>query len=351
MRKNLTFLVCSLFVTSFFMMAAEQITAKSRGGSSGGFKSSSSSSRSSYSSSSSSSRSSYSSPSRSSYSSGRSSYSSPSRSTYSSPSRSTYDNRYSSSPSGNYSNQYSTPYQSSPGYSGGGTTIIPMYGGAHAATSSSGGSGAFVFIVLLIIAGVIIYVVIKNKKKKGSGEIEGDTTESHLFFIQAGLFYGKGEVEESLIQTAKAVDTNDISGLLTLLREASMLIRRNQDKIRWYNFKETTHKNEASVEAAFEKLVSDERMKLDTEEFTDQNGMEVDRRAGGAKLEEVIIINMAVACHCDILLDDGITFENFNKLISFFSAIPESNLLGTNIVWNITDQDDLMEKFPELRNV
>lgn len=346
MKKFLALTISLLFISSFF---AEIIEAKSRGGSSGGFRSSgsssSSSSRSSYSGSSSSSR-----PS--------SSYSSPSRSTYSSPSRSTYpsgsyDNRNYSNPSGNYGSGYSTPYQNTPGYTGGGTTIVPIYGGSSgvATGTSSSGGGAIFLIIILVIVGVVVFVIIKNRKKKGSGEVEDGTTESHLFFVQAGFYYGKGELEKSLIETSKAVDTGEMSGLLTLLREVSMLIRRNKDNIRWFNFKQSKHANESSAEAAFNKLVTDERMNVDVEEFTDQNGMEVDRKTQGDNLEEVIVISMAVACHSNVLLDDGITFENFEKLISFFSAIPEDSLLGTNVIWNIMDKDEMISDCPELRGV
>jgi len=229
-----------------------------------------------------------------------------------------------------------------------------MYAAPMVATGASSDSsgGGFGFIIILIIIGVIVFFVIKNrKKKKGSGEIEQESDEAHLFFVQAGFYFGKGELENILIQNAKSADTGDMSGLLTLLRETAMLIRKNTEGIRWFNFTHSKYPNTGSVEAAFEKLVSDERMKVENEEFTDQNGMEVDRKTKTDNLEEVIVINMAVACYSNILLDEGITFDNFQKIISFFSAIPEDSLLGTNIIWNIADKDEMDTEYPELRSV
>lgn len=209
-------------------------------------------------------------------------------------------------------------------------------------------------IPVVVVGGIIFMVarsVIAAKKRQAAEGFGSQKIKSSLIHLQVGLFYGEGQLEEDLLRVSRQVNTGTHAGLVTLLRETSFILKRNTPSLRWFYFNKENFNSPQSLESNFRSLVASERSKIEEEEFLSTDGTLIDKKTQKDNLEEVIVLSVVAATGVDFMLSKDNTFENLEKLIGFLASIPDSQVLGVNVVWNIADRDMLLEKFPRLRSV
>lgn len=222
----------------------------------------------------------------------------------------------------------------SPFRSGGGLVVV-------------GGGGNF--LPILIIGGLIfiIFKVIGNRKSGKGGTATGE--RSHLYHLQLGFYFRDGALENELLQLGRKINTGNTAGLVQLLHESTLSMKRKWADVRWYNFTAKELRNFTQAESEFRNLVHQERMKLDTEEFSDKDGVEIDKKQATQNLEELIVINIIVSSSAIYKTSGAPTMQQAESFLGFLGSIPAHTVMGVDIVWNIMDQDDMLELFPEMR--
>jgi len=209
-------------------------------------------------------------------------------------------------------------------------------------------------VPVVVVGGILFLVarsVIAAKKRQAAESFGSQKIKSSLIHLQVGLFYGEGQLEEDLLRVSRQVNTGTHAGLVTLLRETAFILKRNAPSLRWFYFNKENFNNSQALESHFRSLVTSERSKIEEEEFLSTDGTLIDKKTKKDNLEEVIVLSLVVVAGVDLMLPKNLILENLEKLIGFLASIPDSQVLGVNVVWNIADREMLLEKFPNLRSV
>lgn len=197
-----------------------------------------------------------------------------------------------------------------------------------------------VFLVLLV-GGAMIYFFMKKKGESGD--------DGTLFHAQLGFFFNDGELQKELMSIFNSIDTETETGTQTLLREVSVLMNRNWEQVRWFHYNRDSYSNQDALEGAFNKRVTEERMKLDKEEYSNIQGRVIGGSSDEPNLEEAIILNVIVASFSDVKLEKRENLDELKELLKFFASLSSEEFAGASVWWNILDRDDLIELYPELR--
>lgn len=225
-------------------------------------------------------------------------------------------------------------------------------------SSWSGGSGglgfpSFVFFGFggspVVIIGMITFVVIVSmlKKRKQASEKEGT-----VFHLRLGFFFGDGELQRKLMGILDSVDTGTQEGVKVLLREGALAMKRHWEKVRWFQFDKENCSSQYQMESRFQKRVTQERLKLEKEEYTNIQGRRAaTERPESENLEEIIVVNIIVAAFEDVMVKKAVRATDVAKVLEFFASLPGSQMAGANIWWNIMDRDDMLELYPEMRSL
>jgi len=202
--------------------------------------------------------------------------------------------------------------------------------------SGAGGGSVLVFIIIMVIAFGILKSAIKKKQK------------SSLVNIQLGFYLRKGELVEKVKAILKGMNPDDMNSCYIALREIGVLMLRNTDQIRWYNFDIKTFSSDSALESEFNRLTNEERTKYDEEELVNIKGVKRESQENKENLEEVFVISIVAGLFTTFKNREK-TIEETLKLLQETSSIALDNFGGVSIWYNIMDKDDLITTYPEIR--
>jgi len=63
----------------------------------------------------------------------------------------------------------------------------------------------------------------------------------------------------------------------------------------------------------------------------------------------LIVINIIASSSAIFKTSGAPTMQQAESFLGFLGSIPSHTVMGVDIVWNIMDQDDMLELFPEMR--
>jgi uncharacterized membrane protein len=233
-----------------------------------------------------------------------------------------------------------------------------------------GAMGALVLVAA--VAGLLYAAIIVSRRRRAMGRPLG-------YDPYGGVVYEYGPAEEpvqvikaqlALLATARNVskeleriatsgDSSTPQGLGHMLRETAILLARAQPYWKAGFLGQETFEVSEEAERRFEEAVVGERVKLDGESLTVENGRiersEVPAPAEPHKVGRYIVVTLLVAVAGPVVEDNHTpSSEEMKVALTKLASIPGGNMRALEVIWapsdpeGALDEDDLLLKYSAL---
>lgn len=284
---------------------------------------------------------------------------------------------------GGSSSSYRPSYQ--PTY-GGGTSVIPIvipvgggygsgygsgyghgYGASRSSSSSSGFGGVLVFF--LVIGGIFLLVIVFARwKAKRAGTAAEVANRIDVVQVQLGVQAQARGIQDRLERLAESVDANSDQGLVTILKEVVLELRRHTDNIEYAAIE---HKRALALPAAetqFGDWSGDARSKYNREVISrDELGVRKQQKEletdglrdedGQLAVSEYFVVTIVAAVRGIQMPETVHDAQELQALLERLGSVNVDQLVAVEVVWSpaaLSDsmaRDDMESRYPELATI
>lgn len=281
----------------------------------------------------------------------------PSRSSSSSPSRSSQPPKASTPSHRNYNQSYPSDRQyNAPSYNHNSIS--------YPRTSSRNGGSLMGFLMLLIfLAGFLVLLVyifhqLLGNQNAGSNTGNKITQERAnnrvtVSLLQVVLSSGALNLQQDLTELSTTVDTSNDPGLVELMREAVLLLVRNEQY--WTHvFSSSQSLDISQAKSEFERLSLIQRSKFSNESLSNINGQlktQKSREEASDGFADYLVVTLLLGTADDQPLFNQInTADSLSESLIELAALREDYLIKVEVLWTpqtanqyLTDEELLLE--------
>tara|TARA_Y100001968_G_scaffold332132_1_gene389197 strand:+ start:2386 stop:3348 length:963 start_codon:yes stop_codon:yes gene_type:complete len=250
------------------------------------------------------------------------------------------------------------------------------YGGAYRAGGGIGfpfimpifgfGGGLFGFLILMTISGVIANAFRNNNgfevKEDSSSHKKLSAQSVSMIQMQIGLLAGAKEIQKDLEELAHVSDTSTSRGLQNILQETTLSLLRKKEFWVYANL-ETGNVPFHSADSTFNRISINERSKLEGESISNFQGRKTSLSTSQTtssemnEINEFIIVTILISLRRTLSVKESINNEFLQENLKALGAIPSSELLALEIIWQPEEEggtlskEELVTNYPNLKHL
>lgn len=259
---------------------------------------------------------------------------------------------------GGYSGGSSRSYGSSGGYSGG-----YGYSRSYSSGADTCGSAGFSLVIILFF---VLFIVVNMKKRAGgvSGPGQVATNAIDVTVLRVAVDWRERKfVQAELDRIARSADTRTVPGLVRMLREVTVVLRRIRETWLYAGFVNAQPMHAPAAEAFFQQHAQDARTRFREELIRNAEGARATRTASAIEArsdegEGLVVITLIAAARGHLLdFHDAADAEQVRRCLESLGNLTSASLVAVEIVWSPAAEDDRLSSaelevlYPDMQKI
>lgn len=257
---------------------------------------------------------------------------------------------------------YSGGGYSGGGYSGGGYSGGYGYSRSYSDSSDGCGSAGFTMVMLLFF---VLFIVVNMKRSRGGAGL--GQTSAHAIDVSvlrvAVDWRERKFVQAELDRIARSADTRTTPGLVRMLREVTVVLRRIRETWLYAGIVNARPMRAPEAEALFQQHAQDARARFREELIRNAEGDRSARQASAIEArtdegEGLVIITLIAAARGNLLdFHDAADAEQVRRCLESLGNLTSANLAAVEIVWSPAAEDDRLSSaelevlYPDMKKI
>jgi uncharacterized membrane protein len=244
------------------------------------------------------------------------------------------------------------------GYSGGSS-----YSRSYSSGSDGCGSAGFTLVILLFFG---LFILVNMKRSRGASGL-GQTSASGVIDVTvlrvAVDWRERKFVQAELDRIARSADTRTTPGLVRMLREVTVVLRRIRETWLYAGIINARPMRAPEAEALFQQHAQEARTRFREELIRNAEGAQTTRPASAVEArsdegEGLVIITLIAAARGNLLdFQDAADAEQVRRCLESLGNLTSAALVAVEIVWSPAADDDRLSSaelevlYPDMRKI
>lgn len=260
---------------------------------------------------------------------------------------------------GGYSGGSSSSYGSSSYGSSGG---YGYSGGSYSSSGEGCGSPGFTLVMVVFF---VLFIVVNMKKRAGaSGLGQAPAHAIDMTVLRVAVDWRERKfVQAELDRIARSADTSNTAGLVRMLREVTVVLRRIRETWLYAGFVNAKPMLAPAAETLFQQYAQDARTRFREELIRNAEGAQATRQASAidARSDEgegIVVITLIAAARGHLLdFNDAADAEQVRRCLESLGNLTSAALVAVEIVWSPAAEDDRLSSaefevlYPDMKKI
>lgn len=248
------------------------------------------------------------------------------------------------------------------GYSGGSSGGYGYSGGSYSSGADTCGSAGFTLVILLFF-GLFLLVNLK-RSRGGAGLGQTSARAIDVTVLRVAVDWRERKfVQAELDRIARSADTSTMPGLVRMLREVTVVLRRIRETWLYAGIVNAQPMRAPEAEAFFQQHAQDARTRFREELIRNAEGARATRTASAIEArsdegEGLVVITLIAAARGHLLdFHDAADAEQVRRCLESLGNLTSAALVAVEIVWSPAAEDDRLSSaeletlYPDMKKI